>query len=95
MRGEWDRARNHDFLGDRGAPSTSPNARIEEMAIDNFNTEEEQSLMGAAAKTMGLLDMRSRRELVKAIQTGTREVELKATNGGKWSRVMSVSSTSD
>ncbi len=51
--------------------------------------------MVAAGRTMGLLDMRSRRELVKAIQTGTREVDLKTTNGGKWSRVMSVSSTSD
>jgi hypothetical protein len=51
--------------------------------------------MGAAAKTMGLLDMRSRRELVKAIQNGSREVDLKANNGGKWSRVMSVTTNSD
>ena len=51
--------------------------------------------MGAAAKTMGLLDMRSRRELVKAIQNGSREVDLKAYNGGKWSRVMSVTTNSD
>ena len=51
--------------------------------------------MGAAAKTMGLLDMRSRRELVRAIQTGSREVEIKTLNGGKWSKVNSVTTTSD
>lgn len=41
MRGEWDRARNHEFMGDRGAPSNSPNTRIEEMTSANFNNEEE------------------------------------------------------
>lgn len=44
---------------------------------------------------MGLLDMRSRRELVRAIQNGQREVDLKDQSGGKWSRVMSVTTTSD
>jgi len=66
MRGEWDRARNHEFLGDRGASSASPNGRIEDMAYNNFE-DDEGEMMGAAAKTMGLLDMRSRRELVHAI----------------------------
>lgn len=42
MRGEWDRARNHEFLGDRGGFSSSPNGRIEEMAEENFDKEDDQ-----------------------------------------------------
>jgi len=41
MRGEWDRARNHEFLGDRGASATSPNGRLEDMAVNNFDSEED------------------------------------------------------
>jgi hypothetical protein len=40
------------------------------MAEENFDKEDDQQLVGAAARSMGLLDMRSRRELVRAIQNG-------------------------
>jgi len=42
MRGEWDRARNHEFLGDRGGFSSSPNDRIEEMAEENYDKEDDK-----------------------------------------------------
>ncbi len=52
-------------------------------------------MLQLAAKTMGVLDQRSRRELVKAISSGSREVELKSQNGGRWQKVMSATTTSD
>jgi hypothetical protein len=39
-----------------------------------------------AQKSMNLLDMRNRRELVKTLN-GSRESSLKTTDGGKWTRL--------
>lgn len=95
MRNTFDQARNHGFLQDRGAGNArEANSKLESMAAEN--PEEHRDVLHLAAKTMGVLDQRSRKELVQAISSGYhREVDIKTPDGGKWHRVMSFTTTSD
>ena len=52
--------------------------------------DNQQEFFTLANNNINMLDQRSRKELIKAMQTGQREASMTTLNGGKWFKVKSV-----
>ena len=90
----FDKGRNHEFMQDRGGQSVNVDKKLYSMS-QTLNEENSQEFFTLATKTMNLLDQRSRKELIKAMQSNQREANITTNNGGKWFRVKSIAPNSE